>query len=98
MLGRGRADRAVHRTKSDRDVRLTARHVAQFGGLVTDLIPTAIEKTGELNLHDRAHAGHGCPYACTRIPSLGNRRIANTRWPELVGQPTGRAESADPYV
>ena len=67
MLGRCRADRAAHGPEGNGHVGLAARHIAQLGGLITDLIPATVEKAGKLDFNNRPHPGHGRTHPGTGI-------------------------------
>jgi hypothetical protein len=98
MLRRRAADRAIEGAERDRQTRLAARHIAQLGCLVDDLIEAAIDEGRDLDLANRPHPRHRGAHRGADEAGLGNRRIAHPLGAKLLMESAGTAESAEHHV
>ena len=86
MLRRELSSATGGHADDERNAELAARHVAQRGGIVDDLIQGEQAEVDRHHLHDRPHAADGCADARTDEGRLGERRVAHALRPELLEQ------------
>src|SRR5712671_6984499 len=95
MLCRRAAHRAEDRAEGYRHGRLSARHVAEFRSLVTDLVECAVKEACEFDLANRPRSRHRRADRCADEAGLRDWRVAHPLRAEFVDQPLGRAEGAE---
>ena len=83
MLGRQLPTRAGGHADHHRCCELTARHVADGGGGVHDLIQRQQAEIHRHDLDDRAHSDHGRPNSRAGEAGFRQRRVADARRAEF---------------
>ena len=94
VLGGGAGAGAERRAQHHRDVGRAAEHEVDLRGLVDDLVHRLAGEVGELDLHDRPHAGQGGADGSADDAELGDRGVADALLAEAVVEVAGDAECA----
>src|SRR5580700_3258870 len=98
MLSGGAANGAASGAKGDWQAHLTARHVAQLGRLVAELIEGAIEERGKLDFANRTRPRHRGAYRRADKPGLRKRHIQYSLRAEALEKSGGAAKRTAGHV
>ena len=85
---------AVAGADHERAGQLAVRHVAELRHLVGDIVEADGEEVGEHDLSDRPQSGHRRAHGGAEDRLLGDRRVADASWSELLVEADGRLEHA----
>src|SRR5262245_47372778 len=98
MLASGTSTCADHRAHGERQVDLTAEHVAHECCVVHELVETHTQKVDEHEVHHRTQTGCGSADRGPDEAHLRDRTVAYARGAELGDQPARLAERSTPGV
>ena len=91
MLRTGTGAGTNHGAYYHRCARLSAKHIAELGNLIKNLVETHAQEVDKHELCNRAQPGQRSAPCCPHNRRLGNRCVNHSAQPKLGGQPISNA-------